>query len=73
MSGALVSTFGTLVLLAAAQGLALDCLVLVASRACIHEFNRMVAKKETVLNWLSPQGSAQREQKIPEDYLPVLP
>lgn len=43
-------------------GCCFDCLGLVANRACIQEFNKTVAKKERVLNWLLPQGLAQREQ-----------
>ena len=44
------------------QEISLDHLSLVASRTCVH-FNVMVAKKETVLYWLSSQGSGQREQR----------
>ena len=40
----------------------LDCLALVASRACVHGFSEMVISKETVFNWLSPWGSKKREQ-----------
>ena len=44
----------------------LDSASLVASRACGHGPHRTIANKEKVLNWLSPQGSVQREQtKMP--------
>ena len=46
----------------AAQGMPLDCLHLETSGACVHEFNGMVAKKETVPNWPSPHGSVQKEK-----------
>ena len=39
----------------------LDCLDQVASRPCVHELRRMVAKKETVPNWPSPHCSAHKE------------
>lgn len=49
----------------------LDSLALVPSKSCVHSFNGMVAKKETVSNWLSPQGSVQSEQT--ETLLTSLP
>lgn len=42
------------------KNISFDVLALVASGACVHGFNRTVAKKETILNWLS-------------SYLPVFP
>ena len=47
---------------AATQRTPLDHLALVVSGACVYELYRMIAKKESVLNWLSSQGSAQKEQ-----------
>lgn len=38
-----------------------DRLVLVASRAYVLRPHRTIANKNTVLNWISPQGSVQRE------------
>lgn len=40
----------------------LDCLVLIATGVCIQKFNRTVANKESVLDWLSSQSSEQKEQ-----------
>lgn len=55
---------GTLAFVAATQteDASLNSLALVVSRAYVHRINRMVANKETVLKWLSPQGSVQKEQ-----------
>lgn len=39
-----------------------DSLVLMASRGWVHKFNRMIANKETLLNWLSYQSLVQKEQ-----------
>lgn len=44
------------------QNTPLDTLALVSSGAYVHGFNEMVANKQTVLNWLPPQGLVQRQQ-----------
>lgn len=51
-------TYGVLGFVAAAQEMLLNPLVIMASGNCVQEFKGIVAKKETVLNSLSPQGSA---------------
>lgn len=56
MSSIIVLISSTLVS-GATQGTPLGHLALMTGRACVHEFNKMTAKKETVLKWLSPQGS----------------
>ena len=49
-----------------------DSLTLVNARACVHRFNSMVAKKETVSNRLSPEDSVQSEQsETPITSLPL--
>ena len=63
-TGVLVCTSAAPVFVATAQILLLDCLALVPSGAYVHGFNRTEAMKESVLNWLSPHSSAQREQTV---------
>lgn len=38
----------------------LDCLALIANGACIHEFHKTIANKETMLTRISSQDSGQR-------------
>lgn len=40
----------------------LDRLALIASGACVHGFSGTIANKEIVLNWLTSQGSVQKEK-----------
>lgn len=62
-------TSGTLAFVVATS---LDSLTLVTVRACVHRFNRMVTKKETASNGLSPEGSVQSEHtETPITSLPL--
>lgn len=44
------------------EATSIKSLALVANGACVHGYNRIAANKETVISWLSPQGSVQGEQ-----------
>lgn len=50
----------------------LDSLALATFRACTGRFSRIIAKKEIVLNWLSPQRDTKTEPADRNAHLPVI-